>query len=258
MYEKRIIYYKDELNDEFSAAQINTKKIDEKYNYEGGVFRNIARIFFYYILAKPMAYIYLKIKYHHKIVNKECLKKAKETGCFLYGNHTNQIADALIPSMICHPKGAYVIVHADNVSMPFLGKITPSLGAIPLPDDRKALKNFLGKIKSLISEKKCITIYPEAHIWPYYTKIRNFEDSSFRYPVECGVPVFCFVNTYQKRKNSKKSKIVTYIDGPFYSDTKLSKKEQKIQLHESVLNSMKEMSKKSNLELIQYIKEQNL
>ena len=28
-------YYKDELNDEFSEAQITPKRIDASYNYEG-------------------------------------------------------------------------------------------------------------------------------------------------------------------------------------------------------------------------------
>ena len=29
----RIIYYKDELNEEFSTAKIEPRKIDEKYKY---------------------------------------------------------------------------------------------------------------------------------------------------------------------------------------------------------------------------------
>ena len=32
--EKRIIYYKDELNDEFSTAKIEPREIDENYKYE--------------------------------------------------------------------------------------------------------------------------------------------------------------------------------------------------------------------------------
>ena len=31
--EQQVIYYKDELNDEFSKAKIKTKVIDEKYKY---------------------------------------------------------------------------------------------------------------------------------------------------------------------------------------------------------------------------------
>ena len=140
--EKPIIYYTNELEDEFSTAQITPIKIDENYDYLGGFPRKVGRLFWYQIIAKPLAFLFLKIKFRHKIVNKEVLKQAKGTGFFLYGNHTNDIADALIPTMIGHPIGVYVIVHPNNVSMPVLGKITPSLGALPLPDDLKAMKNF--------------------------------------------------------------------------------------------------------------------
>ena len=195
----RVIYYENELEDEFSDAQITPKKIDKNYCYLGGVGRKIGRLFFYHILAKPIAFLYMKLKYGHKIVNKKALKKVRNTGFFIYGNHTNPIADALIPTMLGHPVGVYVIVHANNVSMPVLGKITPSLGAIPLPDDSDAAKNFNHAIDTLITQNKCIAIYPEAHIWPYYTGIRNYNDNSFRYSVKCNVPVFSFTNTYQKR-----------------------------------------------------------
>ena len=40
------------------------------------------------------------------------------------------------------------------------------------------------------------------------------------------VPVFCFTNTYQKRKFSSKHRIVTYVDGPFFADKSLSPNEQ--------------------------------
>lgn len=253
--EPKTIFYKNELEDEFSEAKITPKKIDGTYNYEGGFLRKIGRVFLYHILAKPLAFLFLKIKYHHKIVNKECLKQAGDTGFFLYGNHTNAIADALIPTMICGLKGTYVIVHPNNVSMPVLGKLTPSLGALPLPDDKDAMKNFNKALGNLITKKQSITIYPEAHIWPYYTKIRNFKDSSFRYPAQYGVPVFCFTNTYQKRRG-KTPQIVTYVDGPFYPDAELPIKEQKKEVHEKVLGSMKEYCKKSNVEVIRYIKKE--
>lgn len=252
-----IIYYTNELEDEFSTAQIIPKKIDENYDYIGGFARKIGRIFWYQIIAKPLAFLFLKIKFKHKIVNKECLKQVKGLGFFLYGNHTNDIADALIPTMIGHPTGVYVIVHPNNVSMPVLGKITPSLGALPLPDDKKAMKNFGTAIENLIQKNQCITIYPEAHIWPYYTGIRNFKDASFRYPAQCNVPVFCFTNTYQKRRYGKTPQIVTYVDGPFYPDSELPARENRQQLHASVLSSMKEACKNSNVELIKYIKKED-
>lgn len=253
--ERKKIYYTDELNNEFSTAVINTKTIDGTYRYiYKGVWKKLTHFFWYRIVATPFAYLYLKLYFGHRIVNKGVLKSAKDTGCFLYGNHTHFMADALIPTFVSMPKDMYVIVHPDNVSMPFLGRITPSLGALPLPDDAEAGKNFIQAIETRISEAKAVTIYPEAHIWPYYTKIRPFVDSSFRYPIKCNVPVFCFTNTYQKRRFRKTPRIFTYVDGPFYPDENLSGKKQRRELRDRVYETMVHRSQNNNVELIEYIR----
>ena len=139
--------------------------------------------------------------------------------------------------------------------MKILGNFVQMLGAIPIPSNKKAMKNFLEAIEKHIKNKHSITIYPEAHIWPYYTKIRQFKDVSFKYPVQLNVPVFCMTNTYQKYgKNQNKIQIVTYIDGPFISNKNLGKKEQQKDLRDRVYNCMVERSKNSNIEYVQYIK----
>ncbi len=253
--EQKVIYFQNELEDEFSTAKISPRKIDADYDYLGGIFRKIGRFFLYYLIAKPVAFLFMKIKYGHKIVNKQAMKKVSKTGFFLYGNHTNPIADALVPTLIAHPVGVHVIVHANNVSMPILGKLTPALGALPLPDDKAAAKNFNSAIETLIEKKNCIAIYPEAHIWPYYTGIRNYNDNSLRYPVKCGVPVFSFTNTYQKRRG-KTPRIVTYINGPFYPNESLAVRERRKDLHRQVIWSMKDNSKKNTVEMIKYVKKE--
>lgn len=253
--EQQVIYYTDELNDEFSTAVITPKKIDEHYKYiYSGSWKRFTHFFWYRIIATPLAYLYLKLYFGHKIVNKNVVKQTKNTGWFLYGNHTHFLADALIPTMISTPKDTYVIVHPNNVSMPFLGRITPSLGALPLPDDAKATKNFLQAVATRIGEKHAVTIYPEAHIWPYYTGIRPFKDTSFRYPIQQKVPVFCFTNTYQARRWRKTPRLVTYVDGPFYPDSALKGSTQREELRNRVYQIMVERSKNNSVEIIKYIK----
>ena len=100
-------------------------------------------------------------------------------------------------------------------------------------------------------------IYPEAHIWPFYTKIRNFPDSSFKYPVEYGTPVFCFTNVYKKRKFFKTPQMVTYIDGPFFADSSLSPRENRSFLRNMVFKAMCERSKLNEVEMIKYLKMEN-
>lgn len=251
---EKIIYYSDELNDEFAGDNITPIKIDGNYQYvRKSFFKKLTHFFWYRMVATPIAYSYLKIKFRHKIVNKKILKELKD-GYFMYGNHTHNMADAFIPSMISIPKDAYLIVHPNNVSMPYLGKITPSLGAIPLPDNLDATRNFIDCLKYRVSKKNAICIYPEAHIWPYYTKIRPFKDLSFRYPVEFDKPIVVFTNVYLKRKHSKNPKIVTYLDGPFYPDLNLSKKEARQKLRSEAYEAMVLRSKLNNVEIIKYVK----
>lgn len=258
MDKRKVIYYSDELNDEFSTAQITPKKIDGGYRYVYNTpFKRFTRVFWYDVVAKPLALIYTKAAFHHKIIGGGALKAYKDRAYFIYGNHTHAVCDALIPSMLNIRKSVYVIVHPNNVSMPVLGKITPSLGAVPLPDGREAYKNFLDAIKTRVSEGCAITIYPEAHIWPYYTGIRPFKDVSFSYPVKLSAPVFCFTNTYQKRRFGKRPKIVTYVDGPFFADESLPLHERKTDLRNRVYDRMCERAKNSNVEMIKYIRSED-
>jgi len=252
---QRVIYYKDELNDEFSKAQIKTKIIDEKYKYvRDNWFLKLDSFFWYRIVATPFAFGYCKGKFKLKIVNKHVLKEVKG-GYFLYGNHTQETADAFIPNVVSFPKKLYMIVHPNNVSIPILGKITPKMGALPLPSNVKATKNFIQAIEQRIKENCAIMIYPEAHIWPYYTKIRPFSSASFRYPIKFNVPSFCITTTYQQKKNSSKPTITVYVDGPFFSDEGLNGKEREENLRNKIFSTMVERSKNSTYEHVKYIKE---
>lgn len=255
MKEKRIIYYSDELNDEFSSAEITPIKIDKNYKYRHNKLWDIISSITQNILSMPIKIGYTKIKFKIQYIGKEKLKEYKKQGYFVYVNHTQQFADTFIPSIPIFPKRNFLIVNPENVSMKFLKNIIEMLGAIPIPEDKYSMKNFLEIIKYHIEKKHSITIYPEAHIWPYYTKIRPFKAVSFQYPVELQKPVFCMTNTYQSYgKNNDKIKIVTYIDGPFFVNEELSRKEKKQDLRDRVYNCMVERSKNSNIEYIKYIK----
>ena len=249
------IYYTDELNEEFSTAKITPKIIDEKYTYiHKNPIWNLCSFLLQNVISVPIKILYSKIKFRIKYVGKEKLKTYKKEGYFIYGNHTQAFADTFIPSNPIYPKRNFFIVNPENVSMKFLGNIVQMLGAIPIPSNKQAMKNFLEAINQKIEKGYAITIYPEAHIWPYYTKIRPFKTVSFKYPVEYNTPVFCLTNTYVKSKNSKKPKIITYIDGPFFKDDSLNKKMQKQKLRDTVYECMLKRSKNSNFEYIKYIK----
>lgn len=251
------VFYKDELNDEFSEAVIEPRKIDGSYSYyKNTLWYKIRTFFWYRIIALPIVAFYMKFSFKHKVIGKKKLKQCKDGG-FLFGNHTHNLCDVSIPTLISFSKRAYIIAHANNVSIPYLRRVTDSLGAIPLPDDKEATRNFNKCIEKRIQEKSFVTIYPEAHIWPYCTFIRNFTAKSFRYPVNMDKASFCFTNTYQKRRFSKKPKMVTYIDGPFYHDKTLTNKESQQKLRDEIYETMNERSKLNTVCLVKYTKENN-
>ncbi len=256
MKEKQIVYYKDELNDEFSGASIAPKCIDENFKYiHKNPLWNLLSIILQNVLSMPIKLFYSKIKFRIKYVGKEKLKEYKNEGYFVYVNHTQVFADTFIPSIPIFPKRNFFIVNPENVSMGCSGKIVEMLGAIPIPNKKDGMKNFMDAIETRIKQKCSVTIYPEAHIWPYYTKIRPFKAVSFNYPIKLGVPTFCITNTYQKIGKDK-VRIVSYIDGPFFPNENLILKEQRQDLRDRVYNQMVERSKNSDFEKIIYTKEE--
>lgn len=255
----KTIYYTDEHNDEFSSARITPKVIDEHYRYVRQSFWwRLGRFVSYRLIATPIAFLYCKIALHSTFRGREALKQVKGKGCFVYGNHTQQVGDPFLPNLLLFPKSVYIIVHPNNVSMPVLGKITPYLGALPLPSNLKAMRNFKDAIRTRIQEGSFVVVYPEAHIWPWYTGIRNFPTTSMKYPVELDAPSFAMTTTYRKRRFGKKPRTVTYLDGPFYPNSSLPPRRRAQDLRDRIYETMVQRSKESDCEYIRYIKKEEL
>jgi len=148
----------------------------------------------------PIKILYIKIKFSHKFIGKEKIKEYRKKGMFIYSNHTQTFSDTFTPSLAVFPKRNFLIVNPENISMHGSGWFIELLGAIPVPGDIESTKNFMNRIHNRVNKGYSISIYPEAHIWPYYTKIRPFTSVSFKYPVKYNLPSFCITNTYQKKR----------------------------------------------------------
>ena len=173
---------------------------------------------------------------------------------YIYSNHTLQYGDVFNPFIINFPRRCYVICSPSNLGIPIIGRLLPFAGALPIPDDiHKKIKLF-DAMSYHIKKGHPIIIYPESHLWPYFTKIRECNNTSFHFPVNDNADVFVFTTTFQKRKFSKKPKITIYIDGPFNIDSNLSKKENIKMLHDKVYETMLLRSKLSTYEYIKYEK----
>jgi len=116
---------------------------------------------------------------------------------------------------------------------------------------------MLDCIEERIKQGKAIMIYPEAHIWPYYTGIRPFSSTSFIYATRTGAPMFVLTNCYQKRRFFKKPKILTFVDGPFYPNPSLSQTEAAKELRNIAYDTMCERAKEnSTYQYVRYVKKE--
>ena len=256
MKKERVIYYTDPASDDFAGTNINTQEIPANFCYihRSPVWRVVC-FFVYYVVAIPLVWLMAKLILGLKFQNRKAMKDLRKTGCFLYGNHT-QVLDAYIPSLAAFPKRAYIVASPDAVSIPGIKHLVMMLGVLPLPSEIAGYRGLLRAIKTRYHEKACIAIYPEAHIWPYYTGIRPFHDTSFRYPVIENAPVVAMVTTYRKRKGlfalcRRPGMTVTFSE-PFSPDRSLPPREAQAALRNKVYDFMCEIS--GEAEQVEYIR----
>ena len=256
--EERIIYYKDELNDDFSGLNVDVRPLGEKYRYmRTGRFFKLFEFVFYYAVMIPVVYMLQKVYSHQKFANRKVLKQAKKDGCFIVSNHTQVQSDSYIGPLATYPKKCFIISNPHVLSVRGLRLGMQAYGVIPLGSNLKEKKDFLRCVETRINEGNAVIVYPEAHVWPYYTKIRPFDDRSFRYLSKLGKPMFVLTNCYQKRKFFKRPQIVTYADGPFYPNPDLNGNDVAKQLRDIAYETMcKRVREHSTYEYIKYIKEE--
>lgn len=207
-----------------------------------------------HVAVKLIAHIYRRFFLHMQFVGREVIDASSDRGCFVYANHTQPFGDVIIPMIAARKHPVSIIASPANLGIPLIGKLLPGLGAVPIPDDMKKMPEFLDAVKKLIESGHCIFIYPEAHVWPYYTEIRPFSTSSFHYPIELDAPVFCMTMTYQKCGNGH-AKATCYVDRCDIPPEEGTDRRSQIRLlRNAVYNCMKMRSFESNYQYCNYIK----
>lgn len=195
-----------------------------------------------------------------KIHGREKLKKARGKGYVIYANHTNPFHDVFGPAMVADRR-IFTIISPVNLKIPGIGKFLPMIGGLPLGSTVDEKKAFNEAVDKRLKQKKCLVIYPEAHVWPYATKIRKFPagDKSFKYATRNNLPIFTMTTTYHKRKDKKHGdlpRMEAYLDGPFWPDPKLSEEENRAKLAKEAYDSMMKNSKHNTYEYFEYIKKE--
>ena len=254
----KTIYWSDELNDDFDEICLPRPSVPKNYKYcRTNPITNFLSGFLYHIIARPIIGLILiceGIKYK----NKKVLNKTKGKGAFIFSNHVS-FSD-VIKFQPFSKKRVNVLGYSDSLSMPIVKHICRTLGYIPLPlvDDTENIKKMEESFDFYINKKKQhILIYPEAHIWPYYTKIRHFKFSSFIYPAKCKAPIIPAVAVWRKSKITKRPKQTVIFANPIFPRDEFSDIENRDYLYSRCIEEMNKIAEyHKQYEYIKYIKKE--
>lgn len=193
-----------------------------------------------------------------KVHGRKKLKKARGTGYIIYANHTNPFHDVFGPAVAANRR-IFTIISPVNLKVSGIGPMLPLIGGLPLGKTKEEKAAFNEAVDKRLAQKKCLVIYPEAHVWPYHTGIRKFPagDRSFKYATRNNVPIFTMTTTYHKRTKRKKGdlpRMEVYLDGPWWPDEKKSDDENRADLAREAYDSMVKYSKKNTYEYFEYKK----
>lgn len=254
MGKPRIRYYRS-FSQDFNETRDQDYRVPENYRWVRRDLSFRAASAAIYWLAIALSNIYCRLFLHVKLRGAGKLRRVRDSGIYLYGNHTQPVGDVFDPALLCFPRRIHTLASPANLAIPVIGKLLPYLGALPISDTLHGTKALMDAVAYRLQQKRCIVIYPEAHVWEYCTEIRPFSETAFKFPVKFPAPVFCMTTTYQKRRFGKKPGITIYIDGPF-AMPEGTPREQARQLQENVHHCMTHRSAQSNVSYIQYVPDQ--
>lgn len=254
----KTVYYTDPLNDEFSGNKIERRPLPKNYKYvHRNIFYRATAWFVYYLILYPIAVIIYRLFLHYKVVGNKRIKGIMNKPVFFYGNHTTMWDAGIAQFLAARGKRTYIITNQDTTSIKGIRWLVSMLGAIPIPENAEQRAKFVDCLKYRVKQKCGISIFPEAHIWPYSTHIRPFKDDSFVYPAECGAPVVAMCTTYRERRfrKNKPPLPVVHISKPFFPDMSKSLTQRKQELRAQVYDYLVDVAGSAeNVEYISYVR----
>lgn len=186
--------------------------IDRNYEYVSKdiIFNTFSDVL-YYLIAYPILKVLTKIVYDLKIEGRENIDFL-EKGAISVSNHV-LFLDCAMVGLTWGLKRVYYTTLEGSFKIPFVRKLIKLLRAMPIPEKIKNREYFMKAIEEILNNGNFVHFYPEASLFPYYKKIRNFKNGAFSIAVKNDVPIVPMVFTFREpkgiRKIFKKKKDVT-------------------------------------------------
>ena len=192
-------------------------------------------------LTVVLVYPIKKILWGYQVRGKENLKGIKR-GITICNHATVQDGFTIVPSL--YPRKVYTTVLEENMGYPVVSQFFRSVGAVPIPNDRKLFVQFLKETRNISNKNIFIQIFPEGSLIPYCDHIREFMPGAFHIAYDCKNPIIPMVTTFHKRKGiyrlKRKPSIRLNVLTPYYIDYNLPKKEAINKAKEDLFNIINE------------------
>lgn len=258
---ERVFYYESEEDDPIKTDEQEKKiEVGLPEGYEFIPKNPLTRLYsaLLFRIFKIFGQYYERVYWQARFYGREKLKAAKGKGYVIYANHTNPFHDVFGPALAADRR-IFTIISPVNLKIPGIGKFLPLIGGLPLGKTKAEKAAFNEAVDKRLAQKKALVIYPEAHVWPYATKIRKFPagSRSFKYAARNDLPIFTMTTTYHKRKDNRHGdlpRMDVYVDGPFYADSQKSESEKCDELAKKAYESMVKYSKYNSYEYFSYKK----
>lgn len=253
-------YYTDVQNDDFFAGKTYDKiVVDQNFDYRRKSFgKRVFDFVLYYVFAKPILGFVLFVAKRTKIVGRENLKKVRKKGCMLVCNHSNILDAYLGGAGLLALRKNYIICSSNSVKIPVVGGLILALGGLPVPETIGASKRFFAHTRGLLESGGVISVFPEAHLWPYATFVRPFNKTCFRIAASAKACVVPVAVTYRQSKFFKngRPRAVVFVGEPIFFDRNSSREANAEKFFEKSLEFIRSKVEKSdNYCYINYIEQ---
>lgn len=193
-----------------------------------------------YLIAYPILFIVTKLWLGLKIEGRENLSKVGDE-YITVANHINMIDCAMIALSI-FPRVPYFLTLQSNLEIPLIKYLVMLFRGIPIPKNKTGKEKMINTINQLLKNEEVVGIYPEGHLIPYCSELREFKDGAFNFAVKNQVPIVPILFTYREvndiRRFIKKKPFITLtILEPEYPLNEISKTSIK-ELKDRVYNKM--------------------
>ena len=226
------------------------KKLRRHFVCRSKIFRFFSWIF-YYCLAVPLLFLYLKLFFGLKVCGRQNLKKIRKTGAITVSNHV-YLLDCAMNAIALWPKKVIFTSLGSNFKIPLAGWVLRLAGVMPIADNRQEMPVFLEELKRLLKKRRLVHMYAEGHLINYYAGLREFNKGAFLFACEAQVPVLPLVISWRKRRGwfklffpSKPCPTIT-VGEPVEADYILMKVNQIKDLQKRTTERMQEIYDASN------------